>query len=104
MVVSISPALILDVLSGSPANKLPSEMRRTRARKVTRVWKMESKRFYDISETQAEYLTEAFGSWLIAQDVQSTKKTLYTRLREVFDELDPPSDDESTDLDITPDL
>jgi hypothetical protein len=68
LVLSTSPALVLDYLSGSLVDKLPLEIRTVRSRRVSRVMSVKPKKFHDLSEAQSEYLTEAAERCLEYQD------------------------------------
>lgn len=96
LVVSISPALVLDYLPNSYANKLPLGMRTDRSRRVTQVVSTEPTKFYGLSEAQSDYLTEAFEAWLGAWisdpdfelvESEFAERILRNHLREILGEF-----------------
>jgi hypothetical protein len=90
LVVLTPLALLLKDIPGSQTHKLPLGARENKIRRVTQIkhWKG----FYDLSKTQADYLTDAYESWFEIRDSKSADEnlaqvTMRNRLVEVCKEF-----------------
>lgn len=94
-------ALVLAEVPGCQTKKLTLGVTEKKTRRVTQV--THSKRFYSLSQPQADYLTEAYESWFAIRTSDCAAANLeavcmHNRLLEVYRQFPPSGDSGSAKL------